>query len=190
MPRHQRDLAARQQLLHFFQELESRHVRHDHIGENHVGGLLLEQSKCGIAAIRLKADKTESLTDGDTKFADALLVVHDEQPDAEIVLTQPVTHFALPMVRETTSMNCCTRNGFSTQGAPVSRRVATVSSLAMSPVMKTMRSVSSGRCCTTQAWTSAPFTPPGVRMSETTPRNSPDSNSRTPWAPDSVQTTE
>ena len=43
---------------------------------------------------------------------------------------------------------------------------------------------------TTQAWTSAPFTPPGVRISETTPRNSPVSSNRTPSAPDSVQTTE
>ena len=38
--------------------------------------------------------------------------------------------------------------------------------------------------------TSAPFTPPGVRMSETTPRNSPACSWRSPCAPDSQHTTE
>ena len=65
MPGHQRDLAARQQLLHLFQELESRHVRHDHVGENHVGGLLFEQRERRIAAIGFEAHKAESLPNGD-----------------------------------------------------------------------------------------------------------------------------
>src|SRR5271157_1285790 len=114
---------------------------------------------------RLQAGKPQRLADSHAELADALLVIHDQQPDSEILLHD----IALPMVFSTTEISCCTRNGFSTQGAPVCRKVAAVSSLAMSPVMKTSLEASSGRWAAIQAWTCAPSTPPGVRMSETTP---------------------
>src|SRR4029077_11941110 len=184
MTGHHGNLGAREHFFHSLQKLQSGHVRHDHIGENNVRGLLLQQGESGFAAPRFHADKSEGLTHGHAELADTLLVVNDQKAD-----TQVIAHSAFPMVFCTTEMNCWTRNGFSTHGTPVSRRVATVSSLAISPVMKIMRDASSGRFRTTQAWTSAPFTPPGVRISETTPRNSPPSSRRRPSAPDSVQTT-
>ncbi len=156
MPGHERNLGAGQKLLYFLQELEPRHVGHDHVGQDHVGGLLLEQGESGIAAVGFKTDEAQSFADGDAELADALLIVHDQQTDAELILTQRRSHSALPIVFAMTSMNCCTRKGFSTQGAPVWRRVATVSSLAMSPVMKTILEAKSGRCWAIQWCTWAP----------------------------------
>ena len=147
---HERDFGARQKFLHLLQKFQARHVRHDHIGKNHVHRLLFEQGQGRLATIGFQTDEPQRFTHGDAELADALLIVDDEQTDAKVVLTQrqlaqSVGHCAFPMVLATTSMNCCTRKGFSTQGAPVSRRVATVSSLAMSPVMKTSLNARSGR---------------------------------------------
>ena len=47
------------------------------------------------------------------------LVVNDQEPNAKIIFTDRTGHCAFPIVLETTSINCCTRKGFSTQGAPV-----------------------------------------------------------------------
>src|SRR5207253_6766231 len=95
--------------------------------------------------------------------------IYDQKADFQII-----THCGFPNVFSTTEINCWTRKGFSTQGAPVWRRVSTVSSLATSPVINTIRETSSGRCRAIQVWTSAPLTPPGVRMSETMPRKFPE----------------
>src|SRR5580704_15053613 len=181
---HDRDFGAGQHLFHFFEELDARHVGHHHVGQDYVRGLFLEQGEGGFATGGFEADETKSLPYGYAQAADALFVVDYQQSDAKVF-----THSAFPMVFSTTEMNCCTRNGFSTQGAPVRRRVSTVCSLATSPVMNTSRSVSSGRWVAIQACTSAPFTPPGVTMSETTPWNSPVSSSCRPSAPDLAQMT-
>ena len=45
-----------------------------------------------------------------------------EQTNAKIFFTSGVIHSAFPKVFETTSISCWTRKGFSTQGAPVSRK--------------------------------------------------------------------
>jgi hypothetical protein len=101
--------------------------------------------------------KAERFADRDAEAADGLLVIDDQQSDAKVVLREILRsgilrhHAALPMVCSTTVMKSCTRNGFSTQGAPVRRSVAAVSSLAMSPVIKTRRVASSGRCLAIQA---------------------------------------
>src|SRR5258707_900610 len=164
VPSHQRDFGAGQQAFYLLQKLQSRHARHDHVCQHHVGGLLFKQSQRGFTALRFAARKAERLTDCHAELADTLLVVHHQQPDSELLI-----HDARPIVFSTTEINCCTRNGFSTQGAPVFWRVATVSSLAISPVMKTTFEASSGRWSAIQAWTCAPSTPPGVRMSDTMP---------------------
>src|SRR5690348_9131015 len=104
-----------------------------------MGGLLLEKRKSRLAALRLEADKTQGLADRNAELANALLIVNDQQANAEIFFADCAVHCTFPIVFEITSINCCTRNGFSTHGAPVCRRVATVSSLAMSPVINTMR---------------------------------------------------
>src|SRR5271157_1244078 len=121
-------------------------MRHDHIGEDHVHGLFLKQSEGSITTLGFEARKTERFADRHAQAADGLLVIDDQQSNAE------VGHGAtLPMVCWTTEINSRTRNGFSTQGAPVRRRVAAVSSLAMSPVMNTRREASSGRLTAIQA---------------------------------------
>jgi len=61
-------------------------VRHDHVGEDHVGGLLFEQGQGGVAAFGLHADEAQRFADRNTEFADALLVVDDEQAGAEVIL--------------------------------------------------------------------------------------------------------
>ena len=134
------------QLFHFFQEFKTRHVGHDQIGQNDVRRLLLEQRQRLFAAVRLEAGEAQRFPHRHAQLPYALLVIHDEQANSQIVV-----HSAFPMVFSTTEMNCCTRNGFSTQGAPVCCKVATVSSLAISPVMNTMRDASSGRFLATQA---------------------------------------
>ncbi len=119
MPGHERNFGARQKLFYFLQKLQPRHVGHHHIGEHHVDGLLLEQCQRGLPAFRFQADKSESLADRDAEFADTLLVVDDQQANAKVFSVPWATHSAFPNVLDTTSINCCTRNGFSTQGAPV-----------------------------------------------------------------------
>src|SRR5208337_1681008 len=152
MSGHERHFRAGQKLFHLFQKLQARHVGHDQIGQNHVSRLLLQQGQGGVSSLGLETDKTEGLADRDAEFTDALLVVHDQQPDAQVFFVRWTVHYTFPRVFDTTSINWCTRNGFSTHGAPVSRRVATVSSLAMSPVMKTTRPARSGRWRAIQAW--------------------------------------
>ncbi len=116
---HERDLGARQKFFYLFQELKTGHVRHHHVAQDHVYGLLFEKCQRGLAALRFQADKAKGLADGDAEFADTLLVVDDQQANAEIFFAPRVIHSAFPKVFETTSINCCTRKGFSTQGAPV-----------------------------------------------------------------------
>src|SRR5580658_3691027 len=99
-------------------------------------GLFFEQRQRRLAAFRFQTDEAQRLAHGHAEFADALLVVDDQQANAKIFFTTGTVHSAFPKVFETTSIKGCTRNGFSTQGAPVSRNVATVSSLAISPVIK------------------------------------------------------
>src|SRR5208337_801948 len=187
---HDGDLDAGVGALDLLEEFETGHARHDHIGEHHVHGLFLKQGEGRVPALGFEAGEAERLADGDAEAADGLLVVDNQQSNAEVVVCQIASHEApLPMVCSTTAMKSRTRNGFSTQGAPVRRNVAAVSSLAMSPVMKTRREASSGRWEAIQAWTWAPSTPPGVRMSETTPMNWPLSSKCRASAPDSMHTT-
>ncbi len=87
-PCHERDFGAGQKFLDLLQEFETGHVWHDHVAENHVDGLLLEQAEGGFAAIGFEADKTQSLADGHAELADALIVVDYEQADAEFVFGQ------------------------------------------------------------------------------------------------------
>src|SRR5258707_7389114 len=184
MSGHDRNRGAGKHLLHPFEEGEPGHVRHDHVCKKDVRRLLFEQGQSRLPAVGLHADKPEGLAHGHAELADALLVIDDQEADSQVF-----AHSAFPMVFSTTEMNCCTRNGFSTQGAPVARRVATVSSLAISPVMKTSRLARSGLCLAIQACTWPPSTPPGVRISETMPRNEPFSSSRRASTPDSQHTT-
>src|SRR5579859_1989397 len=186
---HQGNFSARQKLFHPLQKFQARHVGHDHVAKDHVHGLFFEQREGGLATFGFEADKTQGLADRGAEFADGLLVVDDQQTDTELFFVPGVIHSTFPNVLETTSIKCCTRKGFSTQGAPVSRKLATVSSLAISPVIKTRRLARSGRCWAIQACTWPPSTPPGVRMSETTPRKDPFSSRRSASTPDSQQTT-
>ena len=106
-------------------------MRHDHVAKDHVNRLLFEQGQRGFAAIGFETDESQSFAHGDAELADALLVVDDQHADAKVFPVARIIHSSFPNVLATTSINCCTRKGFSTQGAPVARNVATVSSLAM-----------------------------------------------------------
>src|SRR6266568_750254 len=184
MTSHDCDLSAREYFFNFLEKLQTGHLRHDQIGQDNVGSLLLQQRERRFSVAGFQAGEAQALGYSDAEAADTFFIVHHQKSDF-----QRFGHCGFPIVCSTTEINCCTLKGFSTQGAPVLCRVAAVSSFAMSPVMKTKREESSGRLRETQAWTSAPSTPPWVRMSETTPRKSPDSSKRRPSAPDSLQTT-
>src|SRR6266566_2316649 len=184
MTSHDCNFSAREVFFDFLEKLQTRHLRHDQIGQDDVGSLLLQQCECRFSVAGFDAREAQALRYSHAKAADTFFVVHHQKSDFQMF-----GHCGFPIVCSTTEINCCTLNGFSTHGAPVLCRVAAVSSFAMSPVMKTRREESSGRLRETQAWTSAPSTPPGVRMSETIPRNSPDSSKRRPSAPDSLQMT-
>ena len=88
MSGHERDLGAGQKLFHFLKEFQSRHVRHDHVAQDNVYRLLFEKSQCRLATLSFQTHKAESLADGDAEFADALLVIDDQQTDTEIFFTR------------------------------------------------------------------------------------------------------
>src|ERR1039458_8884726 len=90
------------------------------------------------------ANEAECAADRHAEFADTLLVIDDQKANAKIVV-HTGSRCAFPMVISTVARRSCTRKGFSTQGAPVSRKMATVSSFTISPVINTMRLDNSGR---------------------------------------------
>src|SRR5713226_8947977 len=184
MAGHHCDFSPRNDFFYSLEKLQPRHLRHDQIGQDNVGRLFLQQCERRFSVAGFQAREAQALRYGHAEPPDTFLVVHHQKSDFQMF-----GHRGFPIVCSTTEINCCTLKGFSTQGTPVLCRVAAVSSFAMSPVMKTRREESSGRLRETQAWTSAPSTPPGVRMSETIPRKSPDSSKWRPSAPDSLQTT-
>src|SRR6266568_3737512 len=124
----------------------SRHSWHDQVSKNDVCRLLLQKRQGCFSGAGLHANEAQALCHSHAESANAFFVVHYQETNLEMRL-----HSGFPTVSSTTAMNCCTRNGFSTQGAPVFCRVAAVSSLAISPVMKTSREASSGRLCEIQA---------------------------------------
>ena len=83
---HDGDFDAGVSALDLLQKFESGHARHDHVGEHHVDGLFLEQGEGGVAALGFEAEEAERLADGHAEAADGLLVVDDQQSDAEVVL--------------------------------------------------------------------------------------------------------
>ena len=82
MASHHRNLAARQEFLHFLQKLKSGHVRHNHVRENHVRGLFFKQSERGLAAVSFHAGIAEGFPHSHAQTADALLIVNDQQTNA------------------------------------------------------------------------------------------------------------
>jgi hypothetical protein len=76
---HDGNLAARKQLLHLLQKFEAGHIGHNHIGENHVRGLLFEQGQRGLAAVGFHTGKTQRLTDSHAQPADTLLIIDNQQ---------------------------------------------------------------------------------------------------------------
>ncbi len=63
-------------------------MRHDHVAEDHVNRLLFEQGQSGLAAIGFEADEAQGFAHGDAELADGLLVVDDQETDAEIFLVR------------------------------------------------------------------------------------------------------
>ena len=98
---HDRDFCSRQQLFYFFQELESRHSGHNQVSQDDVRGLLLEQCQCRIAAISFHTNEAQALPNSRTKLPDALLVIHDQEANAQIF-----SHSAFPIVCWTTEISC------------------------------------------------------------------------------------
>src|SRR5258708_20673166 len=74
-------------------------------------------------------------------------------------------------------------------GVPLCARNACVSLFAVSPLMRMMRVFSSGQFFWIHPCTSAPFTAPGIRMSEITPAYLPFESRCNPSAPDEAFTT-
>ena len=118
MAGHERDFDPGQKFFHFLQEFQARHVRHDHVAENHVYGLLFEQREGGIATIGFQANEAQGLTHGDAQLANGLLVIDDQQANAKIFFRHGKFakcggHRAFPIVFSTAEIRSCTRNGFS-----------------------------------------------------------------------------
>ena len=83
---HDGDFDAGVGALGLLQEFESGHARHDHVGEHHVHGLFLEQRQSRVAALGFKTEEAKRFADGHAEAADGLLVIDDQQSDAEVVL--------------------------------------------------------------------------------------------------------
>jgi hypothetical protein len=49
-----------------------------------VNRLFLEQGQGGLAAVGFETDEPKGFADGDAELADALLVVDDQETDAEV----------------------------------------------------------------------------------------------------------
>ena len=63
-------------------------MRHDHVAEHHVNRLLFQQGQSGFAAVGFEADEAQSFADRNAELANALLIVDDQETDAEVVSTQ------------------------------------------------------------------------------------------------------
>ena len=97
MAGHDRDFRVRKLLLHFLQEFEAGHVRHDQVGEHHVHGMAFHQRQRGFAAVRFHAGKTQRFAYGHAKFADTLLVIHHQETDSEVFAHTHSPSFLSPL---------------------------------------------------------------------------------------------
>ena len=84
MAGHDRDFRARKNPLHLFQKFQSRHLGHDHVGQDDVRGLLLQQGQRHLAIRRFHAGKAHSLGDGHAQAANTLFVIHHHKTDFQI----------------------------------------------------------------------------------------------------------
>ena len=112
---HDGDFEAGMSALGLLQEFDAGHAGHDHVGKDHVYGLFVEQGESGVGVLGFEAIQAQRLGDGDAEAADGLLVIDNQQADAEVVLGKGrlrrilgriLSHeAALPMVFSTTEMN-------------------------------------------------------------------------------------
>jgi hypothetical protein len=76
---HHRDFRTRIQFLDLLQKLKPGHRRHHHVGQDQLRRLFFQQSQCGLAVVGLKAGKAQPLPYRHAEFADALLIINDQQ---------------------------------------------------------------------------------------------------------------
>src|ERR1700683_59897 len=183
VPGHDGDLGTRQHLLDFSQQVRAGKTRQLQITDNNINGCGLNRCQRRLGRLRFRTDELQTLSHSHTKPADTLFVVDDQKAKARFFF------HGLPMVLSTAAKSSWTRKGFSTHGVPSCASNARVSALAVSPVINTIRDASSGRWRRTQSCRSAPLIPPGVRKSETTPRNLLVASNRSPSAADGDGTT-
>ena len=62
-------------------------MRHHHIGEDHVRGLLFEQGERRLAAVGFQADEPQGFAHGHAETADALLVIDNQKTDSKVFVT-------------------------------------------------------------------------------------------------------
>jgi hypothetical protein len=58
-------------------------LRHYHVAQDHVDGLIFEQLQSGLAAIGFEADKAQGFADRYAKLPDTLFIVDDQETNAE-----------------------------------------------------------------------------------------------------------
>ena len=92
-------------LLDLLQEFKARHVRHDHVGEDHVNGLFFEQGQGGLAALGFQAGEAERFADGQQSWRMVCSSSTISKRMRRSSFTD-VIHSAFPKVFETTSMKC------------------------------------------------------------------------------------
>src|SRR5581483_3845766 len=71
---HDGDFGAGEDFLDAGEELDAAHFAHAEVGENDVGRMGFEQTERGLGAFGFGRDEAESVADGHTELADALLV--------------------------------------------------------------------------------------------------------------------
>ena len=93
-------------------KLNAGKARQLQIGDHKSGGIDFERLQCSLGGFRLGAQVTQPLAHRDAQPADALFVIHNQEAQLQFIC------HGFPIVFSTASINCCTRNGFSTQGVP------------------------------------------------------------------------
>ena len=170
--------------LHPLQKFDAGHLRHHQIGEHDVRGLLFEQRQRGFAALRFHAGETQCLANRTHKRANAFLIVHDQQTNAQVCQSQSFPHGLFYHRNKLLDAERLLHAGRA--GRAQRRDSFFIGHIAGDEhhTRSQFRTVGCNPGVNVGAVHS-----PGVRMSETTPMNSPDSSSCSPSTPDSLHTT-
>src|SRR5208283_3002556 len=183
VPRHDGHFRARQHRLDLFQQFHARLVRQLQVRQHQVRRIRLQPLNRCLRALRLVAVVGQRTANRHAQPADALLIVHNQKFNSQIVA------HGFPNVVSTMEISSWTRNGFSMQGVVLFANKSCVSLFAVSPLIRMILPLSSGRFARIHWCTSAPLIFPGIRISVITPAYVPLASCRKPSSPLAACTT-